>query len=114
VLEDAPDKDFSQKPSFGRRDEGSSGFKKPYAPNPRKDEGFAPRKTYGSREDRPRDEKPRGEGGYKPSFTRDRDDRPASASGSNRDKFAKRFGASPKPAAAAKPFSTKFKGKPKK
>ncbi len=114
VLEDAPDKDFSQKPSFGRRDEGSSGFKKPYAPNPRKDEGFAPRKTYGSREDRPRDEKPRGEGGYKPSFSRDRDDRPTSASGTNRDKFAKRFGASPKPAAAAKPFSTKFKGKPKK
>lgn len=114
VLEDAPDKDFSQRPSFGRRDEGGSGFKKPFAP--RRDDSAGPRKTYGGRDERPRDEKPR-EGGYKPPFSRDRDERPSggsSSEGGNRDKFQKRFGATPRSTGAAKPFSTKFKGKPKK
>jgi len=114
VLEDAPDKDFSQRPSFGRRDEGGSDFKKPYAP--RRDDSTGPRKTYGGRDERPRDEKPR-EGGYKPPFSRDRDDRSSGSSsseGGNRDKFQKRFGATPRSTGPAKPFSTKFKGKPKK
>jgi len=132
-LEEVLPKDFPQKKAYG--DKG--GFKKPY--EKRGDDNDRPRKPYESRgrEDRPREDRPRESGDFKRSFDRpsersgdrpaprysertgdrpaprstDRDSRGSSAGesrdgGANRDKFQKKFG--------AKPFSTKFKGKPKK
>lgn len=129
-LEDVLPKDFPQKKTFG--DKG--GFKKPY--EKRSDDNDRPRRSYqdrDSRDDRPRDSQPSDSGGFKRSLDRagdrpaprssersgdrpaprtsDRDTRSSGTSenrdgGANRDKFQKKFG--------AKPFSTKFKGKPKR
>lgn len=112
ILEDARPSEFGNRedsrPPFKKRfdERGDKGFKKPWEKTDR---------PVRSGDDRPKRAPFGQDRESRPPFGKNREERGGSGTaGGNRDKFQKRFEARPPAGGKAKPFSTKFKGKPRR